>query len=243
MSQKANDSLSRGQMSITIGTPAEIGPEPMSCPTAPCGPGATMKSSAVQPFAAKVCDIAFLTRSTVSGSPSRTSPVPFCSARRKQVACSVHPGLGGTLGAAHAGELRLRLHAAAVVEELAVDGQLDAVGAQLVGEPERERLRDDGLRDAERRDRAQRDLVPDLGIGLTLGDQVVEPVLLARVQLEQSERREARDLHRADRDVLDPVLLDVEERVRDAERHLVPKLGRTKGVSVHEDVWHGADSN
>ena len=27
-----------------------IGPEPMSCPTAPCGPGATMKSSAVQPL-------------------------------------------------------------------------------------------------------------------------------------------------------------------------------------------------
>ena len=151
MSQKANDSLSRGQMSITIGTPAEIGPEPMSCPTAPCGPGATMKSSAVQPFAAKVCAIAFLTRSTVSGSPSSDEAGAVLLGAAQEVARSVHPGLGGTLGAAHAGELRLRLHAAPVVEEVAVDGQLDAAGAQLVGEPERERLRDDGLRDAERR--------------------------------------------------------------------------------------------
>ena len=74
-------------------------------------------------------------------------------------------------------------------------------------------------------------------------DQVVEPVLLVRVQLEGAERRQPRDLHRADRDVPDAVLLDVEERVRDAERHLVAQLGRAKCVCIDEDVGHGADSN
>ena len=136
----------------------------MSCPTAPCGPGATMKSSAVVPCAANACDIADLTRSTVSGSPSTSRPLPFSCRAAQQIARGVHPGLGRALRAPDPGQLRVGLHAAAVVEELAVDRQLDALGAQPVGEPERERLGDDGARDPERLDGAHGHLLAELPV-------------------------------------------------------------------------------
>jgi hypothetical protein len=41
------------------------------------------------------------------------------------------------LGTAHAGQLSLVLGAAAVVEEVLVDRELDPVRTQVVGEPER----------------------------------------------------------------------------------------------------------
>ena len=84
MSLKQKDSLSRGQTSITIGTPAWIGPEPMSWPTAPCRPGATMKSSEVAPWRTNASLIATFTRSTVSGSPSSSRPAPLTLARRSR---------------------------------------------------------------------------------------------------------------------------------------------------------------
>jgi len=73
MSQYMKDSLSRGQMSTTTGTPSAIGPEPMSWPTAPCGPGATMKSSQLVPCSANTALIAAFTCSTVRGPPPRSS--------------------------------------------------------------------------------------------------------------------------------------------------------------------------
>ena len=66
--------MSFGQRSITTGSPGEIGPEPMSCPTALCGPCETMNSSVTIPRAVKTAAIAPLIRSEVSGSPSTTSP-------------------------------------------------------------------------------------------------------------------------------------------------------------------------
>ena len=84
MSAKQAVSLSRGHTSITIGTPALTGPLPMSWPTAPCGPGATMKSSAEVPFAANACAIAVLIRSTVSGAPSTVRASPFGVDRRSR---------------------------------------------------------------------------------------------------------------------------------------------------------------
>ena len=44
-------------------------------------------------------------------------------------------------------------------------------------------------------------------------------------------------------DVPAAVLLRVEERVAERERHLVPELGMANRVAVDEDVGHGRDSN
>ena len=85
MSAKQEEASSRGQRSKTTGSPNLIGPWPMSWPAAPCGPGATTKSSAVQPCSAKTRRIAALTRSTVSGSPSsQSTPSPFSACRSSE---------------------------------------------------------------------------------------------------------------------------------------------------------------
>jgi hypothetical protein len=114
---------------------------------------------------------------------------------------------------------------------------------EAVGQPERERLRHDGARHAQLLHGAQLHFSAHLVIGKTRADQLVGAVLLGRVQLEETERREARDLHRADRDVALPARFGIEERVGDAERHLVAELGRAECVGIDQDVWHGADSN
>jgi hypothetical protein len=63
------------------------------------------------------------------------------------------------------------------------------------------------------------------------------------MELEAPERGEPRDLHRADLDVPRTARLDVEERIRDADRHLVAQLREAIGVAVEEDVGHPRDSN
>ncbi len=90
---------------------------------------------------------------------------------------------------------------------------------------------------------SQSHLAAHLGVRQAVRDQVVGAVFLARVQLEQAELLQARDLHGADRDVLGATPLDVEERIGNPQRHLVPQLGRPEGVAVHQDVGHAADSN
>src|SRR5882762_4087295 len=133
----------------------------------------------------------------------------------QEVTRRVHPRLGRALRAPDALELRIGLDAAAVIEEVRVHGQLDAVRAEAVGEPERERLRDDRARDAETLHGPEDDLLPHLGIRETGAHELVRPVLLGRVQLEEPELGEARNLHGADRNVLRAVLLGVEERIGD----------------------------
>ena len=126
MSAKQDEASSRGQRSKTTGSPNLIGPWPISCPAAPCGPGATMKSSAVQPCSANTRRIAALTRSTVSGSPSsQSTPSPFsaCASARR-------PPRGRPrrrAGAPDALELGAGLDPPARVEHRLVDRQLDAV--------------------------------------------------------------------------------------------------------------------
>ena len=167
-------------------------------------------------------------------------PVPGCAA--EQVARGVHPGLGGALRAADSGQFGVRLHAPAIVEERAVDRQFHALGAQTVGEPQGKGLGDNGARDPERLDGSNRHLLPHRRVReASRAHQLVRPVLLGRVQFMEAQRREARDLHRPDRDVLDPVLLGIEEGVGDPDRHLVPELGRAVGVGIHEDVRHARD--
>jgi len=70
------------------------------------------------------------------------------------------------------------------------------------------------------------------------GDQLVAPDLLGRVRVDALELARPRDLERGDIDVPFAVALDIEERIGNGQRHLVPKLGRAHGVSEDEDVGH-----
>ena len=54
----------------------------------------------------------------------------------QQIQTGGHPGLDRATGAADTRELVLGLHAPALVEERLVRGQLDAVRAEVVGDPE-----------------------------------------------------------------------------------------------------------
>ena len=161
----------------------------------------------------------------------------------KQLPGLVHPGLGSPLRAPDPGELGGRLDPAPLVEELPVDRDLDALVTQPVGEPERERLRHDGARHAERLHRSNGNLLPNLAERAAGRDQLVGAELLERMELEGADRREPRDLHRTDCNVAHPSDLGVQEGVRHAERDLVPKLRRAKRIGVNEDVGHGSDSN
>ena len=163
-----------------------------------------MYSSAVVSCAAKITFISAFTRSTVSGSPSRSSSSPLDLRAPEQVAARVHRRLGRTLRAAHARELRLGLRAAAVVEELLVDVELDAVGAQAVGEPDGEVLRDARPLQAEARHGSHGELGADLSRIEPRRDQLVDAELLGDVHVEQPELAEPRRLHRVREDVPAP---------------------------------------
>ena len=140
------------------------------------------------------------------------------------------------LGAANAGELVRALRPSPVVEELLVDGQLDAVRPQRVRDPEREAPGDDRLRDTEPAHDAHRDLVRVRVQVEPAPPQLVGAELLERVDLEPgAEGLDAHRLHRADRDQPLPVDLRVDERIGDPERYLVPELRRANGVAVDED--------
>ena len=76
------------------------------------------------------------------------------------------------------------------------------------------------------------------------GKQLVKPEREWRDQLCVHARfLDARPLEVGDHDVPPPVLLGVQERIAERERHLVPELGVADGVSVDQHVGHGRDSN
>src|SRR5262249_49038875 len=139
---------------------------------------------------------------------------------------------------------RLALHTTSPVEELALGRELDAVGAQVLREHERERVRNDRVRDADALDASERQFERDLPVAETRIEQRVEA---------EPERRgqhgvdagllEARPLEVRDDDVAAAVELRVEERVAEGERHLVAKLGMANRVAVDQDVCHAEDSN
>ena len=161
----------------------------------------------------------------------------------QQIARRAHSRLCGRLRAADPLQLVSALDAPPVLEEVAVGRHLDPVRAEMVGEPERERRRDDGVRDPQLLHGPQQDLLADLPEREPRPDEVIEPELLRRVQLVQAERGQPGDLHRADLDVPGAVLLDVQERVRNPDRHLVPHLRRAERVGVDQHVGHERDSN
>ena len=123
MSQKMNDSLSRGQMSTTIG---DAGAD---------RPGAhVVADGALRPGR----DDELVGRRAVRGEGLRHRGLHPLDRQRlavehqtvsagldaaEQVAHRVHAGFGGALRPAHACELRLGLDAPAVVEEAGVDGR------------------------------------------------------------------------------------------------------------------------
>ena len=127
MSAKQADSRSRGKRSITIGSPARIGPEPGSWPTAVCGPWETMNSSATRRGRVKTRAIARL--DALAG--ERLAVEPSASPRlARGAACRAPRAI-----AASAARWARRMpaisasffDAAPLVEERAVGHKLDAV--------------------------------------------------------------------------------------------------------------------
>ena len=110
--------MSLGQRSITTGSPAAIGPEPMSCPTALCGPCETMNSSATVPCAVNASSDRRLDPLGRERLAVDDEPGAVGLGAPQQVARRVHPGLGRALSAPDAGQLGLALDPAAVLEEV-----------------------------------------------------------------------------------------------------------------------------
>jgi hypothetical protein len=148
------------------------------------------------------------------------------------------------LGPADALELGVVLDAAALIEELAVGRQLEAVRAQVLREHERERVRDRRVRDADLLHAAKRQFERDLPVLEAGVEQFVQPEPERRDQLGVDAcLLEPRPFEVGDDDVLPPVDLRVQERVAERERHLVPELRMANRVAVDQDVGHAADSN
>src|SRR6185437_9331509 len=109
--------------------------------------------------------------------------------------------LARALGPANAFDLGRVLRPAAVVEQIPVDRELDAVRAQMVGETQRKRRRHARVLDAQLTASAHSDLELHLPALLALCEQLVEPELLER-QDRQLRRllADTRDLERVEDD-------------------------------------------
>ena len=173
----------------------------------------------------------------MSGSPSSARP-PFArSARASRSRAVATPASAACCARRMPGELVLALPAAAVVEQLLVDRELDPLRAQHVREAEREGARDrraldlepfDDVDDLSRRCLVQAEAAPA---------DLVRAELLGRAHLEPgAERLDAHCLHGSDRDDPPAVLLRVDEVVGNPERHLVAELRRPLGVADDKDV-------
>ncbi len=242
MSVKTPVSRSRGKRSNTIASPAAICPEPISWPIAVCAPCETMNSSAAAPWAPKTRSTSSLSRSHVSGSPPRTSRPSRDVGAAEHLAGRVERGLAAPLRAPQPRELGCGLATAAILEALPVDDDLHAAAAQVVGELERERRRDDGGRDPELREGADVHLELGLRRGRSRREQLVHPEPLRRQRLDpRIGGDETRHLERAQDGRPGSVPVDVEERIRHRERHLVAHLRRADRVGVEEQRGHDRD--
>lgn len=129
---------------------------------------------------------------------------------------------------------------APVVEEALVDPQLDAVGAQGIGDADRERLRHDGRPQAERAHVAHTLHRPDLVDVVDLAQDVRDREALGRDDLDAgSNLDDAVSLDAPhDRDA-SPTDLCVDEGVADRNLDLVSQLGAALAVADEEHVGHG----
>ena len=160
----------------------------------------------------------------------------------QQVARDVERGLACLLRLADPSQLCLVLRAAAIVEEVAVDNDLDPVGAQVICMSERERRRNRGPLDPELAAGAYNQLELDLPALLAGGVELVGTELLDRDDLEPRSRlAHARNLERVDDHGTPSALLRVQEGIRDHDGHLMAELGRANRVTANQKVGHGAD--
>ena len=135
MSAQQPDSSSRGQRSTVIGTSGASGPWPGSWPPGKRSLRATIMSAGRRaPWAAHASRIAARTSSASSGAPSRRSSPPSAPRLAQQRGARGHARLGGDLRAADARELGGVLRPPPRLEDLVVGPELDAVGAQAVGD-------------------------------------------------------------------------------------------------------------
>ena len=160
-------------MSTTIDSPGRIGPEPLSCTEATCGPCEAIAGVGIMPASMNAWAIAACRSSLVT--PSRRSAARTASiassqarwARRMPAICS------GVFARRRA------------VEPGAVGAHGDAGGDHRLGRLEREPARHDGIGDAHRLARAHdRDLVDRVLVRHALRRQLVEPELLQADRLE-----------------------------------------------------------
>ena len=204
-----------------------------------CSPWATMKSSAVAPFARNASATACLRRSEVSGSPSRWRTPSIRLGGAEQVCSGARARLCRDLCAADALELACRLRAAPRGEERPVDVEDDAC-RRAAGRQARRGTRpgrpppDTELRTCPRCDLEHR-LRPNRGRSRRSSSRPSDssgenghPLDLAH----------SRRLERANHRVAVAVSLDVEERVGDGVGHLDSELGTPHRVSEDEDARH-----
>ena len=173
-------------------------------------------------------------------------PVDLEAVRRlrttQEAARRVERGLARLLRIANPAQLRLVLRAPPVVEELALDDELDAVRAQVVGKPEWKRRRHRRALDPELPHGAQRELERDGRPCIPWAKSSSWPSCSSEMISRPGTSARTRGISSAWRERHRPpsVALEVEERIRDDNRHLMPELRRTNGVAVDEDVGHGA---
>ncbi len=104
-----------------------------------------------------------------------------------------------------------------------------------------ERRRHRGLLDPELAASTHCDLELDLPPFLALSEELIGAKLLERNDLElRRVLADTRDLERMQDRNTPAALLRIEERVRNGNRHFMPKLGRANRVAVDQDVGHGA---
>src|ERR687896_221223 len=109
----------------------------------------------------------------------------------------------------------------------------------MVGQLDWERRRHCSRLDAQAPARAHRDLARGLVSGNAVREQLVVPELLERMGLHADAKGlDAVDLEGDDDRVPLVPVLDVQKRVRDGERNLVPQLGRAHRIRVDENVRH-----
>ena len=157
----------------------------------------------------------------------------------QQLARRVERRLARFLRVANPAQLGLVLRAAAVVEEVALDDELDPVRTQMVCMSDRKALRDGGALDPELAAGANSQLEHDFPPLQALSEELVGTEVLERHDLQLGRvRSHARNLEGVeDRDPA-VTLLGVEERVRDGNGHLVAQFGRSDRVAVDQHVGH-----
>jgi hypothetical protein len=170
-------------------------------------------------------------------------PVAGRAGGAQQLGGGSHRRVGRGLRAAHALDLRLRLGASPLGEHPLVGDDLDAVGAQPVGDGHRQVRRHDQPARLEPPRRPGAQLGLDLVPAQPVAGQLVEAELVGVDDLDVGgDLGDPARLHRRDHGHAAAVALEVGEGIEDAERELVAEGSGAVGVPVNQDIGrrHGA---